>query len=507
MASGYTQDVEFNSAFGVLQTPVHLLTACLIAGSAAPSIEQPFRYLDLACGNGLTIALLADAYPHAEFVGIDINPRHVVDAQDRARAAGLSNLKIHQGDIESLNSAEFEAFDFAAIGGAYSWLDEDRQLRAREFLSNVIRPGGVLYLDYSAQPGMAQSASLYHMLQRLALNENGTSAEKLAAAAKTADELRVAGARFFEFNPSAQSRLQAIVQNRPEDEAHEVLNLQGYGIWSADVIKDMRASGFEFAADCGLHHNVESLSGFDAAFDQSASLSIEQCQTLLDVKRNVPHRRDVYIRGRSSDSFDLLDALSRRALFSVPGSLRAENRSNLNRQFSGLQLRDNASDTFAEIVTEHTRFGDLFDSLRNIGWTETEIARVTRNFLAFRLISIAVFERAPTVDLNRLTMPSALNRMILKDDIGEQHVRPFASPVVGTRVLMPVKDRLYLWALLGLDLSEAWGKIGDMRSSFVDARGRAVDRESFVQTIEQSLEGFKRVVAPELLRLRILHAE
>ncbi|MGC6499970.1 MAG: class I SAM-dependent methyltransferase [Henriciella sp.] len=501
MDSSYTQDVEFNSAFGVLQTPVHMLTACLVAGKPAPGIERPFRFLDLACGNGLTLALLADAYPHAEFVGVDINPAHIEDAKERASAAGISNLTFFEGDLLSLKANSFGPVDYAAVGGIYSWLDTERRRATRQFLGSVLAPGGVVYIDYSAQPGMAQNAALYNLLQRFAANIEGSSAEKLVGAARMADDARKKGARFFAINQHAHGRLEAILKNRPEDEAHEVLNLQGHGFWSADVIEEMHESGLEFTADIGLHHNVPSLSGFP---QRHAGQSVATHQTLFDLHRNVPHRRELYTRGTSDAPFDLLHELESLPLFYVRASLSAEKREDLNKRFKASELSGHDAEHFVEAVLGSDEFLELFGALRQEGWTDDKIARFVRIYLALRMISVAIARTGPQNPSGKLVMTSSLNRRILTEDIGERHVRPFSSPVVGTRVLLPMKDRLYLWSLLGLDLRDAWDRLDDLRSSFVDNRNQPVDRESFVQIIEQSLPAFRRVVAPELLKLRIL---
>ena len=138
MSSQYTQDVEFNSGFGALQTPIHLYTAASLCGVSAAPVNRHFRYLDLACGNGLTLSLLADAYPFAEFVGIDINPDHINGARERARSAGLSNLQFIEADIADLVAEKFEAFDYCAISGVYSWLDTDRRRQTRQFARGVL---------------------------------------------------------------------------------------------------------------------------------------------------------------------------------------------------------------------------------------------------------------------------------------------------------------------------------------------------------------------------------
>jgi ubiquinone/menaquinone biosynthesis C-methylase UbiE len=239
MSSQYTQDVEFNSAFGALQAPVHLYTAACLCGVPAAPINQHFRYLDLACGNGLTLSLLADAYPLADFVGIDINPDHIAGARKRAAKAGLSNLQFIEADIADLAAEGFEPFDYCAISGVYSWLDANRRLQTREFAQEVIKPGGLVYLDYSSQPGMAQTAPLYQILKQVGAVKPGDSSAKLSAAAGLLDTMREQGARFFQQNPIAQNRLSGIVSNPPKDEAHEVFNLQEFGLWSSEVIESM----------------------------------------------------------------------------------------------------------------------------------------------------------------------------------------------------------------------------------------------------------------------------
>ena len=165
MKSQYTQDVEFNSGFGSLQTPIHLFTAAILCGYDQLDVTRPFRYLDLACGNGHTLTLLADAYPQADFVGIDINPAHIEKANSIAERAGLTNVTFIQGDVVDLNSADYQPFDICAVSGVFSWLDQGRQKSLLSFVHDIVRKGGLFYLDYSAQPGMSQNATVYKMIQ------------------------------------------------------------------------------------------------------------------------------------------------------------------------------------------------------------------------------------------------------------------------------------------------------------------------------------------------------
>ncbi len=505
MASTYTQDVEFNSGFDALQTPVHMFTAAVICGATPPPLTEAFRYLDLACGNGLTLALMADAYPHGEFVGIDINPDHIARATTRANAAHLSNLRFVEGDIADLDPEDFGVFDYCAVSGVYSWLDRDRRARTREIIAQMTKAGGLIYLDYSSQPGMAQTAPLYRLLRELAKSSGGSSAERLTSATKQADRMRQDGARFFAANPLASARLQAIMENPPEDEAHEVLNLQENGFWSADVIQDMAECGSIFLANAGLHHNLPSLSSSPEASERQKDWPVDLQQMHFDVQWNVHQRRDIYIRNcvQSSD-FDLAAALGETPYYSMPDALSIEHRRSLAKSLPNFDFCSNEASAFAEAATKGGTFGALFDRLSLLGMAAEASTALARHFLAARILSVAPGSPASFASGGDVEMASALNRMILIEDIGSEHARPFASPVAGSRVLLPLKDRLYLWGVLGLDLGKAWERLSGLQHVFRDTQNNQLTRATFIQTIESSLPGFRQHIMPELLRLKIL---
>jgi hypothetical protein len=101
-------------------------------------------------------------------------------------------------------------------------------------------------------------------------------------------------------------------------------------------------------------------------------------------------------------------------------------------------------------------------------------------------------------------MPSRLNQLILKEDITDELARPFTSPVVGSRVLLPIRDRLYLWAIVFGDVGNAWDIMGELREAFRGENGEPLDRAAFVDIVNASLGNFRKNAVPELLRLGIL---
>ena len=505
MSSTYTQDVEFNSGFDALQTPVHMFTAAALCGAVAARIDRPFRYMDLACGNGLTLALLADAYPHGEFVGIDINPDHVARAKERADRASLANVTFHQGDVQDLDAGTYAKFDYVAASGVYSWIDPERRAKLRQFVAGIANDGGLIYLDYSSQPGMAQTAPLYRILRDLGKNFAGSSAERLTQAARAADQMRTDGARFFEYNPIAAARLETILQNPPEDEAHEVFNLQENGFWSSEVISDMEGDGCNFLASAGLHQNLPLLTGRPDAMEPFADLSVAQQQASFDILWNVHQRRDIFVKGAiSADEAGVFGSLSTMPFYVMPGALSLERRRSLAKPLPHFDFGSAAASVFAECAADADNFGDLFTALAAKGQSAGESRELARHFMAARLLSVAPAAPALVGEAQDYEMPSTLNRNTLAEDIGAEHARPFASPVAGSRVLLPLKDRLYLWGLLGMDLGAAWDKMADLQGIFRDPQNNPLAKDGFCETITNSLPSFRQHIVPELVRLQIL---
>ena len=69
--------------------------AGFVASSILPGLPEfagrdDFRALDLGCGMGGTLLALARAYPKAELLGVDIEPRSVEQANARFAEAGLA---------------------------------------------------------------------------------------------------------------------------------------------------------------------------------------------------------------------------------------------------------------------------------------------------------------------------------------------------------------------------------------------------------------------------------
>ena len=509
MTSEYTQDVAFNSDFGALQTPVHLTTAALVSGYPAGKVAGDFRYLDLACGNGHTLTILASAHPEAEFVGVDINPAHIDHGKALAELSELSNITFICSDIAHVSAQDLGTFNYCTVSGVFSWLDTKRQSILVDLVSEILAPQGLFYLDYCALPGIAPNATLYSMLQQLSGEYSGSSADKLVKASQLLNVIRDNNGQFFQQNLQANERFSRLLANPPEDEAHEVLNLQPNSVWSKDIIEAAERVGLNFVGSAGLHHNVAPFADHLGLPPESESFSVATRQMLQDIAWNIAQRKDIYTINNAVSSLPLLDRAGHFAFYFPPGALNEKVIRHITQQFPAAHLLTpelmailshcTQCDSIASMAHQ---FCDIY--VQKTGSDFNQINELIEQLLATRIMSLAVMSLPSVTMQGSIYMPSKLNRTLLKQDIHLEHGRPFASPVVGTRVLLPIKDRLYLWALVFHDLGKAWDNMGELRDIFHDPNGNPITKETFISIIERSKNAFIAKVVPELVRLGIL---
>lgn len=106
--------------------------------SAVTAVDPALIY-DLGCGTGRITRQLAERYPDAEVVGLDISSTML----DRDPAEDASNLRFESGDIATWSPPVAPEVIFS--NAALHWLPEHAELFPR--LVGLLAPGGHLYVQ------------------------------------------------------------------------------------------------------------------------------------------------------------------------------------------------------------------------------------------------------------------------------------------------------------------------------------------------------------------------
>ena len=99
---------------------------------------QGIDVLDVGCGHGYAINLMAQAYPASRFLGVDMAAPSIEGARSEAASRGLTNARFEVRDAASLG--EHEAFDFiTTFDAVHDQVDPASVLRG---IYAALRPGG-----------------------------------------------------------------------------------------------------------------------------------------------------------------------------------------------------------------------------------------------------------------------------------------------------------------------------------------------------------------------------
>lgn len=151
---GYPYGLSYLPTLQSATDPAELALVALTMQRTAPDTARPFRYAELGCGHGVTLAALAACWPEGQFDGYDYLPEHIVSGRMLAAEAGRDNLRFHEGDFEALSQRGPEAgrYDFVVLHGVWSWVSEANRRHLLALLDRWVAPGGLVYVSYNACP-------------------------------------------------------------------------------------------------------------------------------------------------------------------------------------------------------------------------------------------------------------------------------------------------------------------------------------------------------------------
>lgn len=456
-ADGYTTDIVYPSAYGAFQAPVHLAYAAAVGGRASVELSAPFTYCDLGCGTGLTLCVLADCYPQAQFYGVDLNPAHIAEARRMADAAGLKNIVLHQAHFGDLSSLALPRLDFVAMSGIYSWLPARVRRDVLAWTAGRLTPAGHLFVHYAALPGNSQIDALYALIREVARGLDGDSLIRFTAAIEMLQRLSAAKARFFEVNPYAAAWLAGLHRHDQNSMAHEVLNAQSSSLSARDMAEEAEPHGLSFVGNAQLELNDIAISAPAVLREDLSRASRIAREMMIDAWRNAHSRMDVYGPDAKSEFFSksvgavIVDRLTR-------GPLTAERAELTSR--SGAVLQGDVYDAILGSADGRAiAIANLTSELTARGFSRPSVEAALQRLIALKLLHILRRPYAHERPSARPRLRSNLNRLLLDEAIQTGGPVPLGSPVAGTQILMPPPDRLALLALLDGDFASAWRRI------------------------------------------------
>jgi SAM-dependent methyltransferase len=150
LAASYEELPYTNNSYAASH-PRTMATVAWLHGLEPPDLTN-CRVLELGCGRGGNLLPMAESAPGSQFVGIDLSPRQIDEANADRETLGLKNIDFHALDILNVDD-EIGTFDYVLGHGVYSWVSPQVQEAIFRLCAARLTPNGIAYLSYNTFPG------------------------------------------------------------------------------------------------------------------------------------------------------------------------------------------------------------------------------------------------------------------------------------------------------------------------------------------------------------------
>ena len=288
-----------NNAFPASH-PSTLAMVAELHGLDAPALDG-CRLLELGCGRGGNLLPMAEGMPASKFVGIDLSPRQIGEANSARAQLGLENISFHTMDLVELGD-QFGKFDFIVAHGVYSWVPAKVQNALLALCRDRLAANGVAYISYNTLPGWHYRGVVRDLL-RQHLDHNASPHEQVAQARSLLDFMIAS----LPDQEGIRTKLVIDECTALKNQAdgyiyHDHLEPDNHPCYFHEFVDNARKRDLEFVAEAQPNPLVEALDSKTLQSVHDMTGEAPQREQLIDFLTHRTFRRSVLCHaGRSPD--------------------------------------------------------------------------------------------------------------------------------------------------------------------------------------------------------------
>jgi len=488
--SGYRADIDYTYGYYRELAPGLIDFALLMSGYEPPQRGGGMNYLELGYGQGVSANVQAAA-GIGEFWGADFNPVHANHAQSLARISGAPAQFSDESFADMLARDDMPPMDYIVLHGIWSWVSDENRKVIVDTIRRRLKVGGVVYFSYNTFPGWTTAMPLRHIMSTHA-QSMGSDAQgmvnRIDSAIAFGQKLAEVNARYFQHNPLAKGRLDAIAGQNRNYLAHEYFNESWTPMYFSEVNDWLSEAKLSYATASNL---IEQFDGFNFTTPQrdlmnSLPLGVLR-ETVRDYLLNTQFRRDIYTRGaRRLTPLERAERLNevRIALCGAPADFPYEVEANIGK----VGLRKDIYEPVLEALDADKgapkRIGDLMDN--------PKLAPIGGGSLLEAIAVLVGVGHAHPALSNEETAAVAprckkLNAHLIERARISNDMQVLASPVIGAGVNIGRFEQMFLGARAkGLKTPAEWAK--DAWDLMAQQNQLIVKNNEVLRTAESNLE-------------------
>jgi hypothetical protein len=362
-----------------------------------------------------------------------------------------------------LSREDIPPMDYIVLHGIWSWVSSENRKAIIDTIRKRLRVGGAVYFSYNTFPGWATAMPLRHIMS-IHAQTAGTDIQgmvsRIDAAIAFGNKLSEVGARYFQANPLAKGRLDAIAGQNRNYLAHEYFNEIWTPMYFSEVDEWLSEGKLSYACPAGA---LDQMDGFNLTPAQRELIGGYPPgvlrETVRDYLLNQQFRRDLYTRGaRRLSPLDRVERLNDvRIALTVPA---ADIGYEVDSQLGKVQLKKDVYEPIVEVLAANDaapkRLGDMAD--------DPKLAALAPGALIEGLAVLIGSGRAHPAqseeDIAAVSPNCArLNGFLIERSRIAGDITWLASPVIGAGVAVGRFEQMFLGARAkGLKTPKDWAK-------------------------------------------------
>ncbi len=155
-------ELPYDSYSFPMSHPEHLCIIATLMGYEYPDFTRA-KVLELGCAGGGNLLPIAIDNPEAEFIGIDLSPVQIAEANQHKKALDLSNIEFKTFDIMDIEK-DFGEFDFIIAHGVFSWVPDLVRDKILKIINQNLSEKGLAYISWNVMPGWSAQKTIRDIL-------------------------------------------------------------------------------------------------------------------------------------------------------------------------------------------------------------------------------------------------------------------------------------------------------------------------------------------------------
>jgi methyltransferase-like protein/SAM-dependent methyltransferase len=284
--------------------PTRLAAVATLFGLRPPPVETA-RVLELGCAAGGNLVPMAEAFPNATFLGVDLSARQIGDGQRFVERLNLSNLTLRHADILDLGP-DLGTFDYVICHGVFSWVPTPVQEKIFDLCAKHLAPNGIGYISYNTYPGWHMRGMIRDMM-RFHARKFAAPNDRVRQARALLDFLADSAGPDKALYPALlKNELEAVRHQADHYLYHEHLEEINEPLYFHQFVERAGAHGLRYLGEARI--GTMTTSNFAPDVDKALKLlATDQIATeqYMDFLRNRAFRETLLVHGRNTPSWQV----------------------------------------------------------------------------------------------------------------------------------------------------------------------------------------------------------